>query len=131
MKFPVSLADVESLHVVKREGGRWRITLAGVPGWCGEFPRGLCMALAIERPAMDEAMLLQTTLWLASIPDSLDDSLVLEGERLFLIRRYGLEEPAAERDTRIQQHLVIVRWFATQGQPQALAADLKPSGPWV
>lgn len=89
------------------------------------------MALAIERPAMDETMLFQATLWLASIPDSLDDSLVLEGERLFLIRRYGLEESSCERDGRIQQHLAIVRWFATQGEPQPPVTDVKPSGAWA
>lgn len=129
MKFPVSLAVVASVHVLRREGGRWCITLAGMPGWCWEFPSGLCIALAIERPPMDEISLLQTTLWLASIPDSLDDSLVLEGERLFLIRRYGLEEPLCEREARIQQHLAIARWFATQGASTAF--DGKPSGHWT
>lgn len=130
MTFPVCLATVESLHVVRREGGRWRLTLAGVPGWCWEFPRGLCLALAIERPTMDEATLVQATLWLASIAQSLDDSLVLEGECLYMIRRYALDEAAQERQARIQQQLALVRWFAALGRPPLPGADVNAE-PWA
>lgn len=77
---------------------------------------------------MDEAMLMQVTLWLASIAQSLDDSLVLEGERLYLIRRYALDEAADELQVRIEQQLAIVRWFAAQGeQPPSTNA----AGPWA
>lgn len=131
MTFPVALADVESLRVHQREGARWRITLAGVPGWCWEFPRGLCLALTIERPAMEEAQLAQATLWLASIPDSLDDSLVLEGEHLFLVRRYDQQTLGHERNGRLQQHLAIVRWFAAHEPPAAAAREGRPTGPWA
>lgn len=89
------------------------MTLSGVPGWCWEYPSGLCIASVIERNPIDDEWLVRASLWLASIPDSLDDSLLLEGERVFLIRRHDLQCPPLELQARVQQQLSIACWFAT------------------
>ncbi|CAI8756746.1 hypothetical protein [Pseudomonas zeae] len=89
------------------------------------------MALVIERPAMDESTMVQATLWLASIPESLDDCLMLEGDRLLLVRRYASDDASADRDGRIRQHLALVRWFSTLGMAQLPDASSDSLGPWA
>lgn len=123
MKFPSSLAGLESIQVFERVGPRWHMTLSGVPGWCWEYPLGLCVALAIERSAIDDEWLVRTSLWLASIPEGLDDSLLLEGERVFLVRRHDYQSPPQELETRVQQQLSIAGWFATHDELHELSTE--------
>ena len=123
MKFPSSLAGLETIRVLSREGQRWHMTLSGVPGWCWEYPLGLCVALAIERASIDDDWLVRASLWLASIPQSLDDSLLLEGERVFLIRRHESPCPPHELEARVQQQLSIACWFATHDESHPVSAQ--------
>ncbi|AZE50005.1 hypothetical protein C4K04_4341 [Pseudomonas chlororaphis] len=113
MNFPSSLAGLETIRVHSRVGQRWHMTLSGVPGWCWEYPLGLCVALAIERTSIDDEWLVRTSLWLASIPESLDDSLLLDGANIFLVRRHDSQCPPRELEARVQQQLSIACWFAT------------------
>ncbi|MBV4465829.1 hypothetical protein KVG95_21105 [Pseudomonas sp. SWRI79] len=131
MKFPTALAALESISALERSGGRWLITLSDVPGWCWEYPQGLCVALVIERPSIDDQWLIQLTLWLASVPGSLDDSLLLEGDRLLLVRRYELDLTSVELETRINRQLTIARWLATHGEEQQESTDSAVAGRWA
>ncbi|MCU1748805.1 hypothetical protein [Pseudomonas sp. 6D_7.1_Bac1] len=131
MKFPTALAALESISTLERSGGRWLITLSGVPGWCWEYPQGLCVALVIERPLIDDQWLAQLSLWLASVPGSLDDSLLLEGERLLLVRRYESDLASVELQAQINQQLTIARWLAAQGEEQQDSTDTAVAGRWV
>lgn len=115
MKLSSSLADLETIRILERVGQRWNLTLSGVPGWYWEYPLGLCIALAIERVSIDDEWLVRTSLWLASIPEGLDDSLLLEGEQIFLVRRYECQCSPTELEARVQQQVAVVCWFATQG----------------
>lgn len=119
MKFPSSLAGLETIRVISRVGLRWHMTLSGVPGWCWEYPLGLCVALVIERSSFDDDWLIRASLWLASIPESLDDSLLLEGERVFLIRRHESQCPPRELEVRVQQQLSIASWLVTHDETHA------------
>lgn len=117
------MAGLESIHVLDRVGQRWQMTLAGVPGWCWEYPLGLCVALAIERPSIDDEWLVRSCLWLASMHDSLDDSLLLEGERLFLVRSYKIGGASLDLEARINQQLAIVSWFANCDETQPISTE--------
>ena len=99
------------------------MTLSGVPGWCWEYPLGLCVALAIERDPIDDEWLVRTSLWLASIPQSLDDSLLVEGERVFLIRRHDLQCSPLELQARVQQQLSVACWFASHHESHPVSTE--------
>ncbi|MGF6401570.1 hypothetical protein ABH905_005236 [Pseudomonas frederiksbergensis] len=128
MKFSSSLAGLETIRVLERGGQRWHLTLSGVPGWYWEYPLGLCVALAIEHPSIDDEWLVRTSLWLASIPEGRDDSLLLEGERVFLVRRHECQCPPEELQARVQQQLSIACWFATHDDSSVLSTETRAVG---
>lgn len=128
MKFPSSLVGLESVQVFSRVGQRWHITLSGNPGWCWEYPLGLCVALVIERKSIDDEWLARASLWLASIPQSLDDSLLVEAELVFLIRRHDLQCPPLELQARVQQQLSIACWFATHDASHPVSTETSAMG---
>lgn len=119
MNFPICLQSIEPIEAIRHDGQRWLIAFYGVPGWCREFSYGLCVALAIERPSIDDEWLARSCLWIASMPDSLDDCLVVEGGRVLLVRRYEIETPSLELNVRINQQLAVARWFSTQGNTRS------------
>ncbi|MBK5415418.1 hypothetical protein [Pseudomonas sp. TH31] len=128
MKLSSSLAGLETIRILERAGQRWHMTLSGVPGWYWEYPLGLCIALAIERASIDDEWLVSASLWLASIPESLDDSLLLEGERIFLVRRYECQCSPKELEARVQQQVAIACWFATQGDSHDVSTETSTLG---
>ncbi|OLF53053.1 hypothetical protein BTN82_20020 [Pseudomonas chlororaphis] len=89
---------------------------------------GLCVALAIERTSIDDEWLVRTSLWLASIPESLDDSLLLDGENIFLIRRHDSQCPPRELEARVQQQLSIACWFATHDASHLTSTETRTVG---
>ena len=115
MTFPPLLAQVESIVGRERSGARWLMTCAGTPGWCALFAHGLCVALMIERSGYDDGWLIGATLWIASMRGALDDSVLLDGETLWLARRYPTEIEHADLDASLNQQLKIARWLSDQG----------------
>jgi len=77
-----------------------------------ELPHGLCVALAVERTGYDDEWLVRATLSLATLPGALDDGLVLEGEGLWLARRYAPELDAADFESALLQQHAVARWLA-------------------
>lgn len=128
MNFPSSLVGLETVRVLSKVGQRWHMSLSGVPGWCWEYPLGLCVALAIECESIDDEWLVRASLWLASIPQSLDDSLLVECERVFLIRRHDLQCPPLELQARLQQQLSIACWFTTHDASHPVSTETSALG---
>lgn len=129
MKLPSFIAELESVLVHRHDRGRWWLTLDGLPAWCADYPYGLCIACAIEREAFDDAWLAQVSLWLASVRGNLDDSLLLEDNRLWLTRRYAPQPESATGQTQLNQQLAIVRWLANQGASKSEPTEV--TGRWV
>lgn len=131
MKLPASLAALEWVTVRQFNGGRWTLALAGTPGWCREYAQGICIAVALALVSIDDAWLLRTCLWLASLRSNLDDSLLLENGALWLVRRHAHEISSVELEASLGQQLAVAGWLATQGSPAKDAMAPDKLGKWV
>ncbi|WP_126353852.1 hypothetical protein [Mycoavidus cysteinexigens] len=124
MKLPPFIAALDAVLVQRHSSGRCWLTFYGLPGWCADYPCGLCVACAIERESLDDTWLVQASLWLASVRGNLDDSLLLEDGKLWLTRRYAPKLEYAVGQTQLNQQLAIARWLATHGESKPETAEL-------
>jgi hypothetical protein len=131
MKLPASLAALEWVTIRQFNGGRWMLALAGTPGWCREYAQGICVAVALGLASIDDAWLLRTCLWLASLRGSLDDSLLLEDGALWLVRRHAHEISSVELEASLGQQLAVAGWLATHGSPARDTVVTNKMGNWA
>lgn len=61
--------------------------------------------------AGSDAWLLRTCLWLTSARDRLDDGLLLNGDRLWLVRRHSQDITPCELDTVLRQQAATARYL--------------------
>lgn len=131
LQFPAALTGIDTLSELQLSSGRWCFTLAGISGWCWEYPCGLCVALQLDPPSADDRWLLQTCLWLASVKEALDDSIIAQDGLYFLVRHYpsGCERAVVEAGCVHQ--VAIARWLSTYEENKAPVAGLSMVGRWV
>ncbi|HBO5142449.1 hypothetical protein [Pseudomonas aeruginosa] len=115
MKLPAVFSSFESLIPVGEQGGVIHFKLADQRGWTLEHPNGLLVALAVERDTTDDAWLRQAALWVASTAAGIDDSLQLDEQSIWLVRRHTLTIASTELEASIGQMLLLARWFSTLG----------------
>ncbi|AAQ60268.1 MULTISPECIES: hypothetical protein [Chromobacterium] len=111
MKLPDSLAALEWVCVLSPRSDRWLLDLAGVPAWGWSYPQGITLAIEIELEVLDDAWLQRVCLWLASIRTNLDDGLLLERGKLYLVRRHEHGLSAVEWEATLNQQLAVVAWL--------------------
>lgn len=112
MNFPPLLAQTKMIAVHERNGARWALTCAGTPGWCMQFAHGVCVALSVERADVDDEWLVRATLSLATLRGALDDSLVLDGDALWFVRRYAPDLDDAALEAALAQQQGVAHWLA-------------------
>jgi hypothetical protein len=131
MQFPVALDGLDTLSDPQLSSGRWCFKLAGIPGWCWEYPHGLCMALRLDPPCVDERWLLRACLWLASVKEALDDSIISQEGQYFLVRRYPLGCERAVLEAGSVQHLSVARWLSAYEENETHATVASLAGRWA
>lgn len=76
------------------------------------FPSGVCVAIQVDWPL---AQVASACLLLASNPDVCDDSLYVEQQQVWLLRRYPLELNEVEFDLVFQQQLMMAELLKPRG----------------
>lgn len=116
MNLPSVFATFESLVSIKEQGGFFYFSLAQSRGWTAEHPSGLLVAAAVECDEPDDDWFEQVTLWLASTPAALDDSLHVADDGIWLVRRHMPTIEAVELEASLSQLFSVAQWFATSRQ---------------
>ncbi len=111
MGFPAVLARMEGVVPGPFEKGQWLMAYEGLPGWCCEYPYGLCVAFAIADAPVDDEWLAQASLWLSSLRDNLDDGLLLDDGTLYLVRRCDSASESIVLQTCLEQQAAVARWL--------------------
>ena len=94
------------------------------------FQHGVCVASAIEQSGLGDEWLARATLSLATMRGALDDSLWLEGESLWLVRRYPTDIDDAELEASLGQQHAIARWLSGKAGDAPAVASSHSQGAW-
>lgn len=128
MKLPFAFSSLESLVPINEQGGLVYFKLGASLGWTFEHPNGLLVAAAVERDEPDDDWFEQMTLWLASTPAALDDSLHIAENGIWLVRRHMATLESAALEASLSQLFSVARWFATSGEQPGEAEAHPRSG---
>jgi len=120
MKLPDSLAALESVHVVKMRSDRLILDVAEQRAWCSCFPQGVCIAMDTGLTVSDVDWLQRVCLWFASVPTCVNDSLLVESERLFLLRLNRTTFSTQEWEASLNKQQDIADWLIRFGEKSGL-----------
>lgn len=115
MKIPNSLTAIEWVHVHEIRSDRLILDIANTRSWCGCYPQAICLAMDTGLNVSGIDWLQRICLWFASIKTCVNDSLLLESNRLFLVRRYSEKQNTAQWEASLTQQLAITDWLSRQG----------------
>ncbi|WP_460745757.1 hypothetical protein [Microvirgula curvata] len=127
MKMPDSLAALTWITTRKSGAGHWSLDLAGMPGWCRVHAQGSCFAVVIGA-VRDDGWLIRTCLWLASMRGGLDDGLLLDGDRLWLVRCHAADIAPAELEAALLQQSAIASRLRSDAPPPGTAITVDALG---
>ncbi|AUH50648.1 hypothetical protein CXB49_07440 [Chromobacterium sp. ATCC 53434] len=116
---------MEWVLVRQSRSDRWLLDLAGASAWAWSYPQGISLAVEIELAALDDVWLQRVCLWLASIRANLDDSLLSERGKLYLVRRHEHVLGTVEWEASLNQQLAVAAWLtkhAAEASSTAYAA---------
>lgn len=122
MDFIHKLTDITWVKLLNTKGNRYLLEVAGNHGWCWLSPNGLCIAIHIDAPTVNQNWLRKITLLLAANNDSFDAGIVFEQNKAWLIHRYPTELTPVEQEAALTQQLSVVRLLASYGQAAPEAA---------
>lgn len=113
MTLPDALSAFEWIH---RTGVRDRkiwLDIRGRKAWISSFPEAYVIAMDTDLTNVNKEWLRRFCLSLFTVRESFNDSLVLEGDRLFLLRRYPAELLQEEWGGRINHQITVVEWMVS------------------
>jgi hypothetical protein len=121
MKIPDNLTAIEWVHIHEVRSDRLILDIANTYSWYGYYPQAICLAMDTGLNISDIDWLQRICLWFASIRTCMNDSLLLESNRLFLVRRYSEQQNIPQWEASLTQQLAITDWLSRQG-----STDIQP-----
>ena len=110
------LKDITWVKQLGTKSNRHLLDVAGTEGWGWLSPSGLCIAVIIDMTPISQSWLRKVGLLLAASTHSLDDGIVLEKGKAWLIHRYPSSLTPVEQEAALTQQLAVARLLATYGQ---------------
>ncbi len=121
MKLPDSLAALDWVHVTKEHSDRLILDVGEQRAWCGCYPQGICIAMDTGLIVTDIDWLQRVCLWFASVRTCINDSLLVENERLFLLRLNYATLTSIEWENSLNKQQDIADWLIRFGERSGLS----------
>lgn len=116
MMLPETLNAVVWIKPGAVRGEKLYLDIRGKSAWLRRYPHSLTIAIETEITIGEHGWLRCVSLWLFSFRASLNDSLMMDGDRLLLLRRYAPDLSTEEWVAGIEQQLAVADWLICHAQ---------------
>lgn len=127
MKLPNSLAALEWVRVNESRSDRLVLNIADTPAWCACYPQAICVAMDTGLIISETDWLQRVCLWFAAVRDCINDCLILEANRLMLVRRHKDPQTTVQWEAALNQQLAVCDWLNRYG---AAEMNTNPAEGW-